>query len=387
MERFSKVGAIGAAAVIATAGQAMAIAPAWQWQQTYGLAPTEETIRATIQTRDGGYASVGFRRPAAGGPGDILVIRTDASGTILWQRVYDGGADDEGHSIIQTSDGALAIAGDTTSSGAGFETFVVKLTPAGGVMWGRTYPGAAGGPAPGNSRVIEMTNRDLVIAGRAEIVPGVQQPMLARISAAGVPVFSFTYFDARYGPSMFGGFSDVAERPNPGGAQSTIVPVGFTSPAAGALRQMFVVETGPNGVAGAANAYFPLNFDTYANSVVIAPGDEVAFAGRIVVPGQPQQTALVRTTPVFVPMFGAMYDDVLVSFASLHSLDPVTGVDDFVIGGSVPQGTAAANLDLWLARLGGGGAPIWSVRYGGALNDRGHSAGISDDGLFITGEE
>jgi hypothetical protein len=58
---------------------------------------------------------------------DIYVVKLDANGNLQWTKTIGGESDDWDESLIQTSDGGYAIAGTTTSFGAGgHDVYVVK---------------------------------------------------------------------------------------------------------------------------------------------------------------------------------------------------------------------------------------------------------------------
>jgi hypothetical protein len=48
---------------------------------------------------------------------DIIVVRLDREGQILWQKVYGGEGNDIGVSIVECSQGDLVFAGSTSSYG------------------------------------------------------------------------------------------------------------------------------------------------------------------------------------------------------------------------------------------------------------------------------
>ncbi len=86
------------------------------WQQTYG-GFEEERAYCVKQTSDGGYVMVGYTRSYGVGAGDVWLVKTDASGTMLWDRTYGGDGFDKGYSVEQTTDGGYIIAGLTQSFG------------------------------------------------------------------------------------------------------------------------------------------------------------------------------------------------------------------------------------------------------------------------------
>ena len=81
-----------------------------------------------IQTSDGGYAIAGTTTSFGAGGRDVYVIKLDAKGNLQWTKTIGGRSVEKGSSLVQTSDGGYVIAGETESFGAGNgDVYVVKL--------------------------------------------------------------------------------------------------------------------------------------------------------------------------------------------------------------------------------------------------------------------
>jgi hypothetical protein len=116
-----------------------------------------------IQTSDGGYAIAGYTKSFGAGEADVYVVKLDANGNLQWTKTIGGKKFEVGLSLIQTSDGGYAIAGITTSFGAGLsDVYVVKLDANGNLQWTRTIGGS--GDEIGNS-LIQTSDGGHVIAG------------------------------------------------------------------------------------------------------------------------------------------------------------------------------------------------------------------------------
>jgi len=104
--------------------------------------PESESGSSLIQTSDGGYAIAGITTSFGAGRGDAYVVKLDANGNLLWTKTIGGESDDWGRSLIQTSDGGYAITGETESFGAGkADVYVVKLDANGNLQWTKTISG------------------------------------------------------------------------------------------------------------------------------------------------------------------------------------------------------------------------------------------------------
>ena len=80
-----------------------------QLQKTYG-GTSYDKASAVLPTSDGGYFLLGSTSSFGAGNYDILLIRTDEKGEIVWQKTYGGFFNEYGEKI-SLSDGALTIEG------------------------------------------------------------------------------------------------------------------------------------------------------------------------------------------------------------------------------------------------------------------------------------
>ncbi len=110
-----------------------------QWQQTFGGTETEYAGDIK-QTADGGYIIVGTTESYGSDYNKIWLIKTDEFGNELWSQLY-GNFDNQGNSVIQTSDGGYIIAGATWITGNNnyFDALLIKTDANGNEEWSHTY--------------------------------------------------------------------------------------------------------------------------------------------------------------------------------------------------------------------------------------------------------
>jgi predicted secreted protein len=112
-----------------------------QWNQTYGGTGTDYGY-SVVQTSDGGYAITGITNSYGAGDTDFWLVKTDAAGNMQWNQTYGGTGTELGHHMIQTVEGGYAITGGTQSFGAGsIDFWLVKTDAAGNMQWNQTYGG------------------------------------------------------------------------------------------------------------------------------------------------------------------------------------------------------------------------------------------------------
>ncbi len=116
-----------------------------------------------IQTSDSGYAAVGYTSSFGAGGYDVYVVKLKPDGTIGWTKTIGGSSDEEGYSIIQTSDGGYAISGKTKSFSVGsWDVYVIKLDSTGTVQWTRTIGGI---DTDVGTSIIQTSDSGYVVAG------------------------------------------------------------------------------------------------------------------------------------------------------------------------------------------------------------------------------
>jgi len=119
--------------------------------------------KSLIQTSDGGYAITGFTSSFGAGKDDVYVVKLDANGNLQWTKTIGEKERDRGNSLIQTSDGGYAIAGLTQSFGAGeTDVYVVKLDANGNLQWTKTIGGLG---YDGGTSLIQTSDGGYAITG------------------------------------------------------------------------------------------------------------------------------------------------------------------------------------------------------------------------------
>ena len=110
------------------------------WQKTYGTYGGDYNDEATSiqQTSDGGFIAAGHAETVSGNL-DMLVLRLDANGNVVWQKTYAGNENDIGYAyaVQQTSDAGFILSGESNNS-----LLLIKLDESGGLQWQKRYSGS-----------------------------------------------------------------------------------------------------------------------------------------------------------------------------------------------------------------------------------------------------
>ncbi|MCC7302440.1 MAG: hypothetical protein IT233_07355 [Bacteroidia bacterium] len=116
-----------------------------QWIKHFGH-PSEYYDGKGIITSDGGYFLLATTRfYAAGGPSDFdwLCVKLDSAGSVQWQKVIGTTFFENCGTPEQSSDGGFIMTGSTVVNGgpSNPDVLVVKLDPSGNLVWAKTYGG------------------------------------------------------------------------------------------------------------------------------------------------------------------------------------------------------------------------------------------------------
>jgi len=138
-----------------------------QWNKTFsGSKGDYIQSRNCYQTPDNGYIMGGYTYSYGAGNSDPWIVKTDSSGTILWNKTYGDKSRDSCFSFEKTTDGGYIICNTNNWSSAGGDkedTFLIKIDGSGNTKWIQKY----GGPGRQIGEDINATNDGgFIVPGR-----------------------------------------------------------------------------------------------------------------------------------------------------------------------------------------------------------------------------
>jgi len=236
------------------------------WSHTYGGDKGDEAC-SIIETSDGGLAVAGYSFSYSKGGSDIWILRLDAAGKKIWQKNYGGLDSERGHSIVETKDGGFFVGGFTRSYGKGkSDMLVLKLDKEGNGVWKKNFGGE-------ESEVVEAVAQtkdgDLIIAGwTSSEGKGKLDAMEIKMDDEGNRAWTKTFGGAE-NDVVF----DVAVTDDDG-----LVLTGYSASFGHGNQQVWVLRLDPMGEVEwqkRSNG----NKDDYANAIIQAEDGGFAIAG------------------------------------------------------------------------------------------------------------
>jgi uncharacterized repeat protein (TIGR01451 family) len=166
------------------------------WEISFG-GSREDRATALVQTRDGGYLTVGVSESfGADLDPDVYAVRTDADGKKLWEYVYDEGIIEQALDVIELENGDFLIVGFIVPNGSAQEDiYLLRINPAGRQVWSKSY-GSSVANERGNA-IVKAIDGGYVIVGT--INRGAQSDiLLTKIDANGVQRWTKEYGGSKY---------------------------------------------------------------------------------------------------------------------------------------------------------------------------------------------
>lgn len=110
------------------------------WTKTYGDT-LNDWANCIIQAPDSNLLFAGWTNNYGANLGDVLLIKIDTAGNVIWLKTYGGLYLDRGNNVINTFDGGYMIAGNTQSStfGTANKLYLIKTDNLGDTIWTKAY--------------------------------------------------------------------------------------------------------------------------------------------------------------------------------------------------------------------------------------------------------
>ncbi|MBL4657883.1 MAG: PKD domain-containing protein [Flavobacteriales bacterium] len=138
-----------------------------QWNKTYGGVGNEGEHWHTkgVIASDGNYVMASYTSSFGAGSNDVILLKTDTTGAVLWAKTYGGTGDDQHRFIRQTADDGFIMTGFSTSFGfGGNDYYLLKTKPNGDLEWSYVYGGGGAEKAMG---VQQASDGGYVMSGNA----------------------------------------------------------------------------------------------------------------------------------------------------------------------------------------------------------------------------
>ncbi len=143
--------------------------PALLIQKTWGGISSDAGFGVAVDASGNIYVT-GRTYSFGVGLADVLLSKFDSSGSLLWQRTWGGRDTDVGLGVALDASGNIYVTGYTTSFGAGgFDVLLLKFDSTGALLFQRTWGGSS--TDYGNGVAVDASGNALVAGQVAEAPP------------------------------------------------------------------------------------------------------------------------------------------------------------------------------------------------------------------------
>ncbi len=136
------------------------------WEQSFG---NEKDIPSSIFSTDSGFivGATSFSANKSNGLSDFWVFKLDNQGNLLWEKYYGGSFSEKLSRLIPTLEGGMIAIGSTNSKDGGIvnpkgqsDIVVMKMDAIGNLIWSKNYGGEA---TDVGSDIFELNNQFILI--------------------------------------------------------------------------------------------------------------------------------------------------------------------------------------------------------------------------------
>lgn len=154
-----------------------------QWQRAFGSVNTDQAVAIAIDGSNNAYV-VGSTTGGGSGGSDIMLLKFDPTGNLLWQRAFGGSNTEYGYAVATDVDGNVYVVGSTVSQGAGSGDAIIAKYNSGGVLWWQVAFG--GVAADGAVGIVADSQGNAIISGfTSSVGSGNSDQYIIKVSASG----------------------------------------------------------------------------------------------------------------------------------------------------------------------------------------------------------
>ncbi|MBI4947582.1 MAG: gliding motility-associated C-terminal domain-containing protein [Bacteroidetes bacterium] len=118
-------------------------AGAFSWAKDYGAGGNDQGY-AVQELSSGGYILTGTADDFGPGNGDVILMKTDATGNMVWSKAFGGPSFESGYAVQQLGNGNFIIAGETGFGSGGQDFYALETDANGNLITSKTFGGGGG---------------------------------------------------------------------------------------------------------------------------------------------------------------------------------------------------------------------------------------------------
>ncbi len=160
------------------------------WEQTFGDSKND-IVRSIVETAYSAYILVGMSQAIDRYDTDMVILKVDYNGNKIWEKRIGGKGDELAYDIQKTLNDEFVIVATTTESNFNNDIMVLRINSVGDILWRKTYGGKGNDEGSG---IVVLPDGNFMIVGSWVGEPlGVSHGYLAKIDGMGNLIWEKTY--------------------------------------------------------------------------------------------------------------------------------------------------------------------------------------------------
>ncbi|MBK9401156.1 MAG: T9SS type A sorting domain-containing protein [Bacteroidetes bacterium] len=329
------------------------------FQKTYG-GILQDYGNDVKQTTDGGYIIGGSTKSFGSGNFDMYLIKTNAFGEIIWTKVYGSASDERIKSIIQTADGGYAFTGFND-----YDTYVTKTNANGVVQWIKDFGFTSGS---GGNSIQQTSDGGFIVTGSTVLSGSNYDVNLIKLDSVG---------NLQWNRSYGGTFADISTV-RPTRDKGFIIAGSYTR---GYLNyDMYLIKTDSLGDTLWTKSYGGGNHDLGYSVIQTDDGHFILAGSSLSFGSAPICLTMVDSLGMII------WSKSYVGSALNNPSSETISIERTNDGCYVVFAEYLASDDLYLIKIDSMGNTLWTKHYGGInLEYMGSGQQTNDGGFILTG--
>ncbi|MFH1321201.1 MAG: caspase family protein [Bacteroidota bacterium] len=345
--------------------------PQVEWEKRFNRGKYDY-INSITNSADGGFVVAGSTYSEEFQTSDILVLKFDIRGNLVWEKTFGEKGDEKAFSIITIPGGEYMVAGYTNSKGSGNkDMWVMKLDDDGNLIWDKTFGGNY------EEEAYSITHAP----GKGYAVAGYNKSIGARNGLMWIVKLDNDgnkEWESSYGGDIGGGIpTDVAMSvtPTPGGGYAV---AGYTRSLGAGSYDFLVLKLDKDGKI-IWNKTFGGTKTDQARTILATPDGEYIITGFTDSKGEGNKDIWVLKLNglgeiIWDKTFGSHSAEEAYSMIS-------TGYGGYVLAGYTSSKGVGGN-DMYLLKIDKDGNKAWETNFDGDHTDEAKCAIATPDGGY-----
>jgi len=317
------------------------------WNRIFG--GSHNDVGYSVQQTSDGYIIAGSTESFGAGGLDLWLIKTDVSGNEVWNRTFGGLRGDWGRSIQQTNDGGYVVTGSTYSYDTAHQSqmvWLIKTDANGDKVWDRIF----GGPSDDWGNCVQQT-RDggyiIIGATKSYGARGNSALWLIKTDANGNEVWDRTFG----GPGSTVGYS--VQQTYDGG----YIITGSKVPVAGITGEIWVIKTDANGTEVWDKSFGGSDDDVGKSVQQTRDGGYIITGSKTSPSGGSQSVWLIKIDPNGNEAWDRTFGES--GWNEGKSVEQTSDDGYIITGSTYPYGVGGKNSAIWLIKTDRDGNKVW----------------------------